>query len=560
MMEAFKKNWITWLGILFVFLAFLYFLKLAIDEAWVPPVARVAIGLVLGVSGAFAGYWLYRKEPSRKAEAIAGFGLSLLYATFAYASFSKDILWSPNTLFISIVATTLAISWVGMQYKMRILIFMCVLGGLLTPLIIQAPESQVWLLFFYVFALNAMAIYLSATQDWKELRIMSFAVTVVIYSLYYLYFDPMSWGEPFFYLTAFFVTYFAGLLLASWRRNKDFEGLNLYLSLLNAINFAFWSIFILEQFTLAYTGPALIIGLTFIAAGAFIYRLSASGQPTTHRMSVHQMVAPLLYAVLGVVVIAIAVNDLGHHYTVAGMHYVISTAIWLFLIVLFFAAGHLVKSRAAQQISMAAWGILMLYWFSHAWNVEWVSWFGLPFIPFLNPGALVWVALAASGFVMSRLLMRYAAQEQDAGGDAYFLEKTSMFLGVASHVVVGGLLTVQIQNIWQAYEVAFISLNLTLSIVWMVYALLLFLWGAFTKVMVFRLLGTAVLLATSIKIFFWDLSQASSIQKVVFLLVAGGLTLLIAWVNKRWGVSGYANENRLAAAEEVPAAVEEDKG
>jgi uncharacterized membrane protein len=559
MMEAFKKNWITWLGILFVFLAFLYFLKLAIDEAWIPPVARVAIGLVLGVSGAFAGYWLYRKEPGRKAEAIAGFGLSLLYATFAYASFSEDILWSPNTLFISIVATTLAISWVGTQYKMRILIFMCVLGGLLTPLIIQAAESQVWLLFFYVFALNAMAIYLSATQDWKELRIMSFAVTVVIYSLYYVYFDPMSWGEPFFYLTAFFVTYFAGLLLASWYRDKDFEGLNLYLSLLNAINFAFWSIFILEQFTLAYTGPALIIGLTFIAAGAFIYRLSARAQ-STHRITVHQMVAPLLYAVLGVVVIAIAVNDLGHHYTVAGMHYVISTAIWLFLIVLFFAAGHLVKSRAAQQISLAAWGILMLYWYSNAWSVEWVNWFGVRFIPFLNPGALVWMALAASGFIMSRLLGRYAMEEEAAAGDAYYLKKGSLAMAIASHVVVGGLLTVQVQNIWEAYEVAFITLNLSLSIVWMVYALLLFIWGAFTKVMVFRLLGTLVLLATSIKIFFWDLSQATSIQKVVFLLIAGGLTLLIAWVNKRWSTAQATDEKVLSATEVAAVAVEEEKG
>ena len=536
MLENLKKNWITWLGILFVFLAFLYFLKLAIDQAWIPPVARVAVGLVLGISGAFAGYWLYRKEPSAKAEFIAGFGLSLLYATFAYASFSEDILWSPNTLFISMVATTLAISWVGAKYKMRILIFMCVLGGLLTPLIIQAPESGVLLLFFYVFALNAMAIYLSAAQDWKELRGMSFAVTVVIYSLYYVYFDPMSWGEPFLYLAAFFVTYFAGLILASWYRDKDFEGINLYLSLLNAINFAFWSIFILESFTLAYTGPALIIGFAFIGAGALIYRLSGQS-----------LVAPILYVVLGVVVIAIAVNDLGHHYTVAGMHYVISSAIWLFLIVLAFAAGHFIKSRVAQKISLGAWALLLMYWFGHAWSVEWVNWFGMHFIPFLNPGALVWMGLAVSGFIMSRLLTRYAAQEGISEDEAYYLPKVSLIMAIASHVVVGGLLTVQVQNIWKAYEVSIVSLNLSLSVVWMLYALLLFLWGAFSRATVFRLLGTAVLLATSFKIFFWDLSQASSIQKVVFLLIAGGLTLLIAWVNKRWVTEPAATNQELSA-------------
>ena len=61
-------------------------------------------------------------------------------------------------------------------------------------------------------------------------------------------------------------------------------------------------------------------------------------------------------------------------------------------------------------------------------------------------------------------------------------------------------------------------------------------------------------------IFFWDLSQASSLQKVVFLLIAGALTLLIAWVNKRWGTAAAANNQEIPSeapkqfmtAEEAP--------
>ncbi len=54
-METIKKHWITFLGIGFLFSAFLYFLKLAIDNDWINPVTRVSLGFVLGLSGVFFG-------------------------------------------------------------------------------------------------------------------------------------------------------------------------------------------------------------------------------------------------------------------------------------------------------------------------------------------------------------------------------------------------------------------------------------------------------------------------------------------------------------------------
>ncbi len=520
-METFKKNWITYLGITFLFLGFLYFLKMAIDEAWIPPLARVAVGLALGVTGMFIGYNMFKKHLSLTAQIIAGLGVGMTYATFGYASFSSEIAWSVHTLFLSLTTVTVAVSLIAAREDMRILMFISTLGGLLTPIVIQAQESQVWLLFSFVLLLNIGALYISAIKDWKELRVMSFVTTVIIYITYYLLFDPQQWQQPIFYLITLFVTYLVGLLISSIKDNRNFEGINLYLNLLNGINFVFWSILILDQFELAYAFPTIFTGFLFILTAATIYLLSNKS-----------LLAPGIYGLLGIVVIAIATHDIGYHYTKAGMHYVITTCIWLFLIVLTFAAAQLSKTNALFKVSVFAWVIVLYYWFSKAWSVEWVSWFGVEYIPFINPGALAWMALAAAGFIGSRYLQAQSVAQKDAI-EATVFKRLSTFTAILAHVVVGGLLTIQIQNAWEAYAIKITRLNLILSNVWLLYAMTLFLWGAYAKEKIYKTLGTVVILLTSCKIIFFDLHASKSFEKVIFLMLAGGLILLIAYINKR---------------------------
>ena len=96
------------------------------------------------------------------------------------------------------------------------------------------------------------------------------------------------------------------------------------------------------------------------------------------------------------------------------------------------------------------------------------------------------------------------------------------------------LLTIQIQNTWEAYHLTFVSVNMFLSISWMVYALGLFLWGAHSNQQPFRIMGSAVVIITSLKVFLFDLQGASSIYMATILLVLGGIVLLIAHIDRLW--------------------------
>ena len=111
-----------------------------------------------------------------------------MYATLAYASFSFEVNWSINAVIIAMLSFTGLISYISFKLEMRKLAFIALLGGLVTPIILKAPEQQVFVLFLYVLILNAFALYLSASKKWPELRVMSFLVTVAIYITYYIYF------------------------------------------------------------------------------------------------------------------------------------------------------------------------------------------------------------------------------------------------------------------------------------------------------------------------------------------------------------------------------------
>jgi uncharacterized membrane protein len=516
-METIKKHWITSLGMLFLFLGFLYFLKMAIDQNWVPPTVRAVGGLVAGISCMFAGFLFFRKEKTNTAELLAGFGISLVFATFAYTSFSSNIHWSTNSLMISVLALTGLFTWVSYHYNLRILLCISILGGLLSPVLLKAGPEQIFALFLYLTVLNIAALFISVSKGWHEIRIMSFTITVINYITYYVLFDPSSWGKPFFYISCIFVVYMIGTIIALFRQKESFTGLNLYLSVINAMNYVFWSIFIFNQFDISYNWATIMSGFVFVLTGGFIYFYSS-----------RSIVSPAItYFGLGILLLAISGGDM-KYFSENGINYVMSTGIWLFLAAILFIAGIVSKREELKYISIAGWMLLLLYWACVAWDVKWLEWFGVPYIPFINPGAIIWMSLATLGFVFSKYFMKS-------------IQGFSTALGVISHIVVGGLLTVQITNLWSVYDIDF-SVHLALSVSWMIYALVLFLWGAYNRDTVFRVFGSVVMVFTSVKVLLFDLSGNATIYKVLCLITLGVIVLGISYINQRWTLKETSNE------------------
>ena len=538
MRDLIQKHWINALGLSFVFTAFLYFLKLAVENNWLPLEVRIASGVLLGISGVYSGYFYYQQKRFMLGETLAGIGMAILYSTIGYLSFSPEIQWSTGALMLSIIAVSSLVSYVAVKMDMRILFLISMIGALITPFVIRASFNQDIPLFIYLLVVNVTAIGVSISKKWTEMKVISFVMSLGLYATYYALFEPEQWGKPFFYVASIFLVYIVGLIISS-AHEKNYNGINLYLGVVNAINFVFWCNLIFREFALPHTVPLLIVGIIFIILGWVIYYLSGK----TVSMAFGS------YTIVGILVMAIATSDLSQLYYENGMHHVISSAIWLVIIGITYAAGRFLQQSKIAYIAMVAYVFLIGYWYSVAWSVEWVEMFGIRYIPFLNAGAFVWMAMAFLGFSLATFAENDPQNRMPIG-------RTSLatIMAIISHIVVGGLLTVQIMNLWDAYNIPFISKDLSLSVCWFTYALILFAWGNKSGNVFFRGLGGFVLLFSSCKVFFYDLDGETSFQKILFLLAIGGVTFIIGKISQK-EVEPVVIE---PAAEEPPALTTDD--
>jgi len=527
-----RKHWTSLLGVLFILAAFITLFKYSIEQGWITDGMKIAAGLLSGAGLCIAGQALAGRGSKWAAgvQIMIGLGACLLYATFSFAGVYYR-LWNPMTVLVGMIAVTAAASVYAYRFDSRLLMNIALAGGLVSPLLMQPETDQVFTLFLYLFVLNSAFFFLSIAKGWSELRIGAFIGTWVIYAAYYVHFDPPTdglWSMPLRYATAAFVFYLAGFLIASWRNNRCFDGWNLYLTLANGVLFGTWSIFILHG-ELHYAYVLALIGLSYLVSGAVVLRLAKRLQTA----SASQLAG-------GGALLLLAFSHLG-----SGMDAkpLVNVFFWGGIAAALTVLGHRKKYGWASLIAIAVWIVVGVYWFLVTWDTPRGDWFGT-FIPFLNWGALSWALLAFVGFYLSVTGISFRLTKETTA----FL---SNLIAVFSHLIVGGLLTVQIETAFLVYaeDAPGRLVQLSLSVSWGVYALLLTLWGTVARQQLFRIFGAAVLLLVAGKAFFLDLEGEEMLYKCGVLLVLGGISFLITWINGKQRESAGKSESAPAEPE-----------
>lgn len=519
MTDHLRKHWTSLLGVALVLTAFITLFRYTVDRGWITDPMKIGIGLLAGIGIALAGARIALMPKGAVAGEIGmGLGACILYATFAFAGIAYD-LWAPMTVLLGMIAVTaLAVAY-AWRFGSRLLMSIALAGGLLSPMLMLPETDQVFALFLYLLVLNAAFFSISIAKGWSELRPTAFAGTWALYAIYFFWFVPSTDGwlnMPIRYALAAFLFYHLGCLIASMRLGRCFDGLNMYLSLANGILFGVWALIILNgELDGGYT--LLLIGLLFLAAAVFVLR--QSGRTFAYAAS---------HGLIGALLVLIALHLLGSGLAVKPM---LNVFLWSGVAIALAAAGRLQKRKhwLPETLSMSIWFIVGVYWFSTTWTTPRGDWFGV-YVPFLNWGAVSWLLLAAMGFY-------YATARQAVGLDGADRKLVSNALALGAHLVVGGLLTVQIAGLFAAYGSAngeTTLLRLALSLAWGVYALLLFLWGAYRREPLFRWFGSGVLVLVALKAMILDLQGEETLLKVLVLLGLGGISFLITWVNGRW--------------------------
>ncbi|MFZ5816852.1 MAG: DUF2339 domain-containing protein [Bacillota bacterium] len=509
-------SWVTWAGVGLVLMALGYFLKYAFDQQWLTPMIRVVLGVVAGCGLYGAGLQMLQRG-YRRAYGLTflGFGLAVVYTSVGAAYFALDLMSPAMGLLVMTGVTAVAV-WSAWEHDSEALGAVALLGALVAPALFPEMEQFVLQRFAYVFAVAGGAVVLTIMKPWAWIRALAFAGVQVIY-LGYLAMVMHPWKQGFGIAAGFFVLFALGLALESLWTRQRYSPWNLVLSLGNAIAFAVYA-------AVEIPDRSPVLTVTLLLCAAFYGGLALM---IHHRVPEDRWGAMLHLLAAAALLTFTAPLRLGE----VGI-----TFAWTVEAVLLWWVGRRWRIELLQWSGPLLWAVANAYWLVVCWDVPWPRWFGLTYIPFVNPGALAWIALAAAGFGFSVWIERMENRPA-------FYQDLSTIFALVSHLIVGGLLTIQINNYFEAYPLAsgratyFVN-QAALSVSWGVYALLLVGWGIYRRSPMFRWFGLTATGAVLLKVVFADLAGLETLVKMIALLVLGLIFLLIGFLYQRMNGNG----------------------
>lgn len=208
----FGQKWLLIIGVVIMVLGIGYFLKYSFDRNWISPVVRIL--MAYGVGGALLGVgdWFRRKHGNFGLCLTGGGIASLYFSTFA-AFEIYHLLPAPLAFGLMIVVTALA-GTLALTYDTKWLAVLGLVGGFITPLVIDTGSHDHIALFTYLSVLNAGLLAIAFHKQWRLLNYLGFFFTWTLFSAWVIsgsisfshVTDGHFWSGIFF-LNLFYLTY-----------------------------------------------------------------------------------------------------------------------------------------------------------------------------------------------------------------------------------------------------------------------------------------------------------------------------------------------------------------
>jgi len=218
-------QWILVAGIVCVIAAVGFFLKYAIDQAWLGPWARVSAVAAGGIVAFVIGEITRRRGYEVVAKGVSAMGFALLYAAVFWAYRGYHLVDSTPAFAAAIVITIAAMAYAVLLDEVLVAI-LSLLGGYATPLFLSTGQNLPHHLFGYVLILSLGAMGCAFFRRWRAVNLLAFIGTFLLYILWFEKFTRpiLSFTEAHptrlliagLWLGVFFVVYLVTPLLYVW--------------------------------------------------------------------------------------------------------------------------------------------------------------------------------------------------------------------------------------------------------------------------------------------------------------------------------------------------------
>ena len=176
------ENLISKIGILVLIIGVGIGVKFAIDNGWISPLMRVALGYIVGLVLIGFAAKLKAKYHNFSAVLLSG-GIAILYFVtyFAYAYYS---LIGQPAAFVLMVLLTIATVAAALIYERQVIAHIGLVGAYGVPFLLSNNSGNYLFLFAYMAIINAGILAVSLKRYWKALFYTSSLFTWLIFAVW----------------------------------------------------------------------------------------------------------------------------------------------------------------------------------------------------------------------------------------------------------------------------------------------------------------------------------------------------------------------------------------
>lgn len=503
------RRWVGWIAVLLILFATAFFLKYAFDNRWIGELGRVSIGIFFGIAMCLGGIRYQQRGWRVFAQILTAGGIILLYLS-TYAAFGYYHLVGQKTAFVYMVILIAEAAALSLLYNAPAIAIMVLIGGLLTPGLLDSGQNQYRSLFVYLFVLDAGALAL--LKHWRGLSSIAYFGTQLIFWIWYNeHYHHQIRGAVFIFQTAIFLLFLLGHMARELIRREQETLEDALLLLANPFTY-FATTYHLYNPTHHDWMGAFAICMALVYASAAKLLLARS-------MKSRREILLLIAVALTFVTIAIPIQLRSNWITIA----------WAVEGLAILWAALEIRSVRLRAHAFALFGLAFFKF------LLWDTPYGRrpAFTPVFNRYFLS--SLLVIGCFLGAVYLYHRASERKLIDGRV----TKIIIGLCAALALWLLSSIETHTFFVARALAQKTSEdaehmrwlgqMALSVLWAGYAAGLAALGFVRRIAVARWAALALFALTIIKAMLVDIAQLEQIYRIIVFAVLGILLLLVAW-------------------------------
>lgn len=504
------------LGGLALIISVAYALNYAFVNDLVGETVRIALGFVGGGLVLGLAHYIHRKSLPVLSQVLVAAGVSMLYITvYAMAQYYRMVPTSVGvSLLIAVALLTIALA---LYYHSQPVALMAALGAWLVPLLVSSESTTALPLLVYILLVSMALITLVWHRpQWQWLRPTPMLGAIILLISWYSTTDVVHFS-----LEAFFLYLILALFLSMEVFHTHFSSeRSTWIDRIVAALTGFYALYITISSTI---DQSLIVQVSFGSALAVVY---SSLIVFVYKQRREELFIPSVWAAVTAIVVLWVFDILDQDYISIALSAVMS------LVALEMVRGYKITPFATASIIMMFVNTIMLFGLG--------SQAARPDLLILHDRSLAY-ALVITAWLFWGLFIRIHSlntnsQRALAGMAAVFVGFVWLNIEVDT-----GLERWMPLVLGESSSTRDNLMELTRSMAWLAYSLILFAIGMLRKVAAPRYAAILLFSITILKIFIWDLSFLEIPYRIVSFMVLGLILLAVSYIyQSRRGKLGSA--------------------